>query len=256
MILVEFIFVILFGLIIGSFLNVVIFRLPLGEDLVFKRSHCPSCLATIPWYRNIPLISFLLQRGKCHSCRVNISWRYPIVESVNALLYGYFYIMLSSYRYTSEYYYELVFFFIVSSIFIIHFCIDLKHQILPDGLTLILAILFGAVGFYQIGWKQSLIGGLLGYAMTYAITWLFLVIRGVQGLGGGDIKLFGALGLIFGPLGILHNIIFSCLLGSIVGILLLLFRIIKRETPFPFGPMILVVSLGQITLHRFGPFKF
>lgn len=236
------IFVFIFGTMVGSFLNVLIHRLPLGENFVSERSHCPHCQNLIAWYFNIPLLGYLLLRGKCHKCKVGISLRYPIVEmsgGLSALL-----LFPASLDRPSLILFTI--YFAIASLFIVHFFIDLKHQLLLDSLNIVLACLFLGLSIWQNPWQHYVLGAVVGFALPYGMTLLFYFLRGQVGLGGGDIKLFAALGLLLGPQGILQNIFLSCMLGSLIGVALLVFRVIDRRTPIPFGPFILIVSALQI----------
>lgn len=232
----------LFGLLVGSFLNVVIYRLPRKQEIVIKRSHCPSCGKKILWYQNIPLLSYLFLRGKCEKCGARISWRYPLVELLTGL--GAFYFIDQYFIYGE--FFQFFFFFSLFCCFICHFFIDLEHQLLLDKINLLLlAIILPFVILFR-PWAYWLIGGVIGFGLTYAITWTFYLIKGKIGLGGGDIKLYGILGLFLGPIGILQNIFLSCFLGSLIGGGLIISRVITRDHPIAFGPFILVVASFQI----------
>lgn len=139
-----------------------------------------------------------------------------------------------------------LFYFSVFCVFLVHFFIDLRHQILPDSLNLYLAMLFLCYGIFYLSWKQWLLGGIVGLSMPLLVTWLFYLAKGKVGLGGGDIKLYGALGIFLGPMGVLQTIFLSCLLGSVVGLVLILSKRIDRNHPIAFGPFIIIVSFVQI----------
>ncbi len=231
-----------FGLLIGSFLNVVILRLPAKKDLVKARSACPQCGTQLRWYHNIPLFSFLFLRGKCGFCGVRISWRYPLIELLTGLIaFGLFpesWDNLSLAIYAFQ--------FILACIFICHFFIDLDHQLLLDSLNLyLLAIVLPYVLFFY-HWNYWVLGGAIGFGGTLLVTWLFYKIRGQIGLGGGDIKLYGILGLLLGPTGIVFNIFLSCFVGAVVGLILIALQKTTKNNPLPFGPSILVVASFQI----------
>lgn len=232
----------LFGLLVGSFLNVVIYRLPRLMSIGMSRSKCTSCGKQIHWYENIPVISYLFLRGKCSKCGSGISWRYPFVELVTAL--GAWFIAPEYITAESTLYFGL--YFSVFCILLSQFMIDLEHKLLMDSLNLLLVVLFLVFAWLENDWAFSLIGGALGFGLPLAITWVFYKLRGVVGLGGGDIKLYGALGLYLGAQGIIHNMVFSCGVGAVLGGLLLAARIIKREEPIPFGPFIISVAIFQI----------
>jgi len=239
-------FVFVFGLIVGSFANVLIYRLPLNQDFIFTRSYCPNCNTKINWFRNIPLLSFIFQKGRCHNCKTKISWQYPVVELSSGLLFLLAFYRLQSISFTLWPLVDIIFSVTLILVLISHFVIDLKHQILPDGLTIVLLVIFAPLGIFKLGLFQSLLGGAIGFGMTYAITWLFWKLRGVQGLGGGDIKLYGVNGLLLGPILIIHNIMFSCIFGTVLALALILSKKLKRENPFAFGPMIIITLFLQI----------
>ena len=232
----------IFGLLIGSFLNVVIYRLPLGRELVLARSACPKCDAPIPWWCNIPVLSWVALKGKCRSCAAPISVRYALVELTAGLI---FFLSFPS-DLTSVRIFQWIFLAAISSVLICHFFIDLQHKILPDVLNIYLLCLvfpYALIFFAPIHWLS---GGGFGFFGPFAVSWLFYKWKGKVGLGGGDIKLWGVLGIFLGPFGILENIFMSCLLGSVVGISLILAKRYDRDGGIPFGPFIIVVSFVQI----------
>lgn len=232
-----------FGAIIGSFLNVVILRLPESKSVVTPRSSCPVCHHMIPWYENIPIVSFLFLRGKCSQCKTKISWQYPLIELIVALAALYF----IGFGYTGLSSLTFIFFkFSVFCLFLAHFIIDIKHYLLLDILNIYLAGLFLFYGFFYHSFIFMGLGAAIGAGIPYLVTWLFYKLRGKIGLGGGDIKLWGALGIYLGPLGIIHNIWLSCTLGALVGVLLIACKVISRDEPLPFGPFIIVVATVQI----------
>jgi leader peptidase (prepilin peptidase)/N-methyltransferase len=236
------IYAFVYGSLLGSFLNVVIYRLPRKEDLVFKRSNCPSCHYLINWYELFPVFSFLFLRGKCSQCGIKISFRYPITELILGLMA--IYLLPDTFEGNNL----IKFFFFIStfSIFICHFQIDLDHKILPDSLNFILLLLFLIFSILHFHWTHWFLGGALGFLFPLAITWLFYLLRGQVGLGGGDIKLFGILGIYLGPEQILKNIFLSCFLGAIVGALLIWKKVLKKNEPLAFGPFIIIVAVIQI----------
>lgn len=237
-----YLFVFYFGAMIGSFLNVVIYRLPKELSVVKPRSSCVKCGHVLNWYELFPILSYLVLRGKCSACGTKISLRYPLIEfftgivalllfpqSLNPILLGQFF-----------------FLFAVFCIFLAHFVIDLEHQLLPDGLNIYLGLLF----LLDVIFKQPplfwISGALIGFVFTYGVTWIFYKIKGQVGLGGGDIKLFTVLGLYLGPMGIVQNIFVSCFLGTIIFFILMALKKIKRDSPIAFGPFILVTATLQI----------
>lgn len=230
------------GAIVGSFLNVLIHRLPRGEDVVFARSACPACGARIPFYFNIPLVSYLWLRGKCRACAGPIRLRYPLVEALTALLF--LLALPDSVDGASLYGYVLT--VAVGAALIVHLFIDLEHRLLLDKVNFYLLFLllpYGVVFHTPAHWLG---GALLGFGGPFLVSWAFYKLRGKIGLGGGDIKLWGVLGLFLGPAGVLENIFLSCLLGSLVGIFLIWRGRYDAEAGIPFGPYIIVVAFGQI----------
>lgn len=236
------IYAFLFGTLIGSFLNVVILRLPVKKELVRTRSACPVCGAQLRWYHNIPVVSFLFLRGKCGFCGARISWRYPLIE----LLTGLVAFLLFPEVPDSGHLALFAFQFTVACIFICHFFIDLDHQLLLDSLNLYLLAIVLPFVFFTYHWNYWVIGGAIGFGGTLLVTWLFYKIRGQVGLGGGDIKLYGILGLLLGPMGITFNIFLSCFVGAIVGIALIVLKKATKDRPLPFGPSIILVASFQI----------
>jgi prepilin signal peptidase PulO-like enzyme (type II secretory pathway) len=236
------IYAFIFGLLIGSFLNVVILRLPRGKGLILDRSACPSCGTRLKWYHNIPVMSFLLLRGKCAFCGARISWRYPLIEILTGLVS--FWLFPEIFR--AETLGEYAFLFTLACIFIVHFFIDLDHQLLLDSLNLYLLAIILGYSLFHFSWPYWVLGGSMGFGIPLFITWIFYKVRGQVGLGGGDIKLYGILGLYLGPTGIIFNIFLSCLLGAVVGLALIGLGKLSKEKPMAFGPAILIVATFQI----------
>ena len=232
----------IFGLLVGSFLNALIYRLPREINIAYPRSSCPKCNKLIYWYENIPLLSFIFLRGKCSGCRAPISWQYPAVE----LLSGIVAMSLAPKDFSAQSLFSFVFYFGVFSAFLVHFIVDLKHQILPASINIYLACLFFIVSLVNRHWSFWLIGGGIGLGFPMLVTWIFYKVRGQIGLGGGDVKLYGALGLYLGPVGIIQNIFLSCFLGAVIGLFFMALKFMKRENPIPFGPFIIVVAILQI----------
>jgi leader peptidase (prepilin peptidase)/N-methyltransferase len=236
------VFVFCFGLIWGSFLNVLIYRLPLGIMFRSSRSECPSCRKTILWYENIPVFSYIFLKGRCSSCKTQISLRYPIVEIITGFLALFAFRDLSNLDLLPYLFLN----FSILCIFLVLFCIDIDHKLLPDVLTGYLALCFLFLGIMSYSWTHWLIGGLIGFCFPLVVTWIFYKIKGQVGLGGGDIKLFGALGLYLGPIGIIHNIFLSCFVGSIYGVILIASGRMEKTQSLPFGPFIILVATFQI----------
>lgn len=241
------IYAFIFGTLIGSFLNVVILRLPAEKDLVKARSACPKCQTQLKWYHNIPLLSFIFLRGKCGFCGARISWRYPLIELLTGLIA--FWLFPENYDSMSLGIY--LFYFTLACIFICHFFIDLDHYLLLDSLNLYLLAVILPFCFFMYPWTHWVIGGAIGFGGPLLVTWLFYKIRGQVGLGGGDIKLYGILGLLFGPIGVIYTIFLSCFVGAIVGIILISLNKMTKDKPMPFGPAIILVASMQIFFPKF-----
>lgn len=229
----------MFGLVIGSFLNVLIHRIPAGKQFVKGRSACPGCGALIKWYQNLPVVSYLFLRGKCAACKARISFQYPLVELLNALAYMYFF-----YRFgwTPD---LAVFAFLVSSLIVIFF-IDLKHQIIPDVITLPGIILGLAVSLIPggLGILPSFIGMLVGGGSLYLVAMLGDWLFKKESMGGGDIKMAAMLGAFLGWQKVLFVFMASAAIGLVVSVALMVVSAKLRETRIvPFGPFIAVAAM-------------
>ena len=256
----------LFGLIIGSFLNVCIVRLPREESIVRPASRCPRCGAAIAWYDNIPVLSFLLLRGKCRRCGQPISWRYPAVELLNGLLYLWTFAELGL---TGE---ALLVMLLCSSFLVITF-IDLDHLIIPDVITLpgiavglALAPFFMAPldvplpfhlgrvlplsGQYPVALANSVIGLLFGGGPLFLIGWVWEKLRKVEAMGGGDVKLMAMVGAFIGWKGALLTIFLGAFSGAVVGVALIALKKHESDKVIPFGPYLV---MGALTSLFYGP---
>jgi leader peptidase (prepilin peptidase) / N-methyltransferase len=245
--------VIFFGLLVGSFLNVVIHRLPLGESVVKPRSHCPDCGHSFPWYLNVPVMSYLFLLGKCFQCRKPISIRYPLVELLTALLF-----LAAKIRFGFSGLLFLKDFPLISILIAVTF-IDLRHRIIPDSLSIGGLVLGLVASFFdpELGWDGALIGAVCGFGFFYGIAWFYVWRTGSMGLGGGDIKLLAMIGAYMGIKGVVTTIFLSSILGSIFGIILALRQ--KRQNPssdtaseqpegilkfsIPYGPFLVIGAL-------------
>lgn len=230
------------GLAIGSFLNVLIYRLPRKKPIIFDRSVCTKCGNRLKWYHNIPLVSFACLGGRCAYCTRKISWRYPTVEAVNALLYVYF---LWQFGLTEQFF---VFAFL-SSVLLAIFFIDLDHQIIPDSFTLPGIGIGLAVSFIPGGLSplDSLIGLLVGGGSLYLIAilgdWLFKK----ESMGGGDIKMAAMLGAFLGWQKVLFIFISAAAIGLVVSIVvMLLSKRMREERVIPFGPFLSAAAVLAI----------
>lgn len=239
--------VFIFGALIGSFLNVVILRLPLGKSVVKPRSSCGKCGHFIRWYENIPIISYLILRGRCSSCGEKIGLRYPIIEFLGGLIAVLLFPKDVSLLYLGHYdIAEYLFKFSVAMCFLAHFIIDVEHQLLPDKINIYLLLVILPYSALNSPVDFWLFGGLLGFLGPYLVTWLFYKIKGQVGLGGGDIKLFGILGVLLGPVGVMHTLFLSSFVGALVGLGMIVFKKMQRNTALAFGPYIILVATVQI----------
>ena len=237
--------VFLFGLIIGSFLNVCIFRLPRSKSIVFPGSMCTQCGAKIPFYDNIPVLSYLWLKGKCRFCKATISPRYPLVEFISALMATSLFLRFGISLETPVYY---VFF---ASLIVITF-IDIDHHIIPDIISLPGIPVFFAASFILsvISPLDSLIGILAGGGSLYAVAWVYTAITKKEGMGGGDIKLLAMIGAAIGWKGVIFTIFVSSTLGSAIGIIIMTVTQKNMKLIIPFGPFL---SMGAMVYIFFGP---
>lgn len=235
----------MFGTMIGSFLNVVILRLPQpGTSIVFPASHCPNCKTPLHWYENIPILSFTFLRGKCAHCRAPISIQYPTVELLTGLVAA---AVVASYGLSPA----AAGYFIFSAALITIIWIDIHHQIIPD----VISIPGIAVGFCfsfispLLSWQDSLIGLLVGGGVFYAISYSYYMIRKQEGLGGGDIKLLAMLGAFLGWQSLFFIIFASSLTGSVVGLIAMRSQKKGGSTRIPFGPFLAISGLAYLFFH-------
>ena len=248
-------FVIAVGLILGSFLNVVIHRLPLEQSIVKPGSHCPSCKAPVHWYQNIPLLSYLALRGKCGSCKAPIPLRYPLVEFLTALLFWASFrdLGLDAFGMISQ---ARIWIFILICVSVTF--IDLDHRIIPDELSLGGWALGALTAYWDFrnGMGHLLIASLVGFGFFFLFGLLYEKLTGRVGLGGGDIKFMGTIGVFLGLGGIWTSILLSSIIGSVVG--LGMAAIEKRRageksksseilrTAIPYGPFLVGGALIEL----------
>ena len=225
------------GLCVGSFLNVVIYRVPEGMSLSKPNSHCPKCGYELRWYDNIPLFSYLFLGGKCRSCRDRISFRYPAVELANMLLW-----LLSVYLFIGESYVYTAIAALLSSIFLCIFFIDLDHMLIFDRFVIMVAALGVVAIFFDTStvWYDHLIGlgaaSLVFLGLFYGSLWILKR----EGLGGGDVKLAMAAGLLLGWQKFLLGMVVASLVGSLVLLALRIFRKDEKQKEYPFAPFLVL----------------
>ena len=235
---------IIFGALVGSFLNVCIFRLPKEESIVWPGSHCPHCKNAIKFYDNIPVVSYFLLRGRCRYCKGSISLQYPLVEGITALSSLFLIIKFGP---SLSY---LVYFAFVSALIVIT-VIDLYHQIIPDVISLpgIGVGLLVSLIIPQITFSNSLIGVLLGGGSLFLVATLYQWLFKREGMGGGDVKLLAMIGAFLGWKAVILTILLSSLIGSVTGITIMVLKGKNFKYAIPFGPFL---SLGAVISLFYG----
>ena len=245
----DLIFVVILGGLWGSFANVCIYRLPKGKGVVSGRSHCPKCKKEIVWQDNIPIISYLILKGKCRKCKRKISSQYPMVEMINILLFLIIYFLFGISLTT-------ILLMILSLSFLIIFFIDLKHFIIPNSLTFSMMIL----GFIKSfdpnldsifpNYINSLIGGLFGYGVIFSIIFFYKQIRKKEGMGLGDAKLLAVIGFWFGWIAIPFVLFLSSIFALVSVIPDLIKKNKKMTSQIPFGPYIILATIFYLVFRN------
>ena len=233
-----------FGALAGSFLNVCIYRLPLGKSVVWPASACPHCGRLLSWYENVPVVSWLLLRGRCRTCRAPIGIRYPVIEALTAAMFGlawWYYgpsVLLAS---------RLVF----GCALIVLFAIDLEHHLLPNAITLpgiAIGLIFSFIA--PPGWQSSLIGIMLGGGSLFGVAEVYYRIRHEEGLGMGDVKMLAMVGAFLGWKLTLLTLMLASLSGTVIGLLLIVSGRGGMKYALPFGTFI---ALGAAAAATVGP---
>jgi len=240
--LIEGALVALLGMMLGSFMNVCIYRLPRGLSPVRTRSSCPSCGHILSWYENVPVVSYLVLGGRCRACRAWISPMYPIVEFITGAVFLAGYVW---YGPTPLLIVRLVFAWAMIALFVI----DLQHKLLPNVITLPgIAVGVLANALAGPGWVASLIGAAVGAGILFAIAEVYYRVRHEEGLGMGDVKMLGMIGAFLGWKLVLVTLVLSSFLGSIVGIGVLIAKKESLKYALPFGTFLaagaLVAAVG------------
>lgn len=220
------------GVIIGSFLNVVIYRLPKKESLVRPSSHCPQCGKPIHWYDNIPIVSYLLLRGRCRRCQQPISLRYPLIEFLNGSLY-----VAAGLKFGAEW--ELLPALLFISVLIVIFFIDLDYYIIPNVIVLPAAAI-GLAAMLAIDpdrWLELLLAGVISAAFFFIIVMVF-----PRGMGMGDVKLVLMMGFYLGKT-VLVALFIGFLTGALTGVALMAAGVKGRKSQIPFGPFLAIGAL-------------
>jgi leader peptidase (prepilin peptidase)/N-methyltransferase len=227
----------LFGLCVGSFLNVCIHRLPLKQSVVRPGSRCPSCGYELRWYDNVPVLSYVMLRARCRSCSRPISLQYPLIEVVTAIVFlAHWYAFGPTPLVAAR--------LVLGCALIVLFMIDLDHQILPDGNTppgIVIGLVLSV--FLPPGPIASLIGVLLGGGVLWAIAEAWFRLRKVEAMGFGDVKMLAMVGAWLGWKMVLLTFVLSSMMGGLVGAVLLASRRADMATRVPFGTMLAVAAM-------------
>jgi leader peptidase (prepilin peptidase)/N-methyltransferase len=229
---------IVFGAMIGSFLNVCIHRLPKGESIVSPGSHCPQCNAPIRFYDNIPLLSYVLLGGRCRRCKTPISIQYPAVETITALSSFYLFVTFGVSL-------SFVYYFLFVAALIVITVIDLYYQIIPDVISYpgIVVGLLGAAVIPRITFFESFIGIILGGGSLFLVAMVYQWLFKREGMGGGDVKLLAMIGAFLGWKAVILTILLSSFIGSIIGVVVMLIKGKDFKYAIPFGPFL---SVGAV----------
>lgn len=232
------IFAFMFGAIFGSFFNVCIYRMPLEKSIIFPGSHCPQCNKPIRWFDNIPLLSWLVLKGKCRDCSAKISFRYVLVELITAILFLWAWL---SYGVSVQ---AFVAVFLFSCLFI-STMVDFEHQIIPDeislgglGVALILSAIFPQIHSQNIWWHSlllSVLGGLVGGGMIYVTGMIGDFVFKKESMGGGDVKLMAMIGALIGWKSVVFVFFLAPFLALPMGLFL---KFVKKEETLPYGPFL------------------
>lgn len=232
--------ILIFGLLIGSFLNVVILRLKTRESILFTRSHCPHCGKVLKWHQLIPLVSFLIQKGKCTYCKKKISWQYPLVELLTASLF----LLIFNFKlpFLITFYY-----FLIASFLIVISVYDLKYYLIPDEIiypAIIIVLLFNlTLHHYTILLSKTFWILMLLSLSGAGFFFLIVLISKGKWMGLGDVKLAVFMGLLLGWPSILLALFLSFIIGGFVGLILILFGRKTLKSEIPFGPFLCLGTL-------------
>ncbi len=245
-------FVLAFGLIMGSFLNVCIHRLPVGQSVVRPRSRCPRCQVQIPWYDNIPVLSWLLLGRVCRACAARISVRYPFVEALAGMT-----VLLLWWRFGATGAFLIATAFALA--LVVLFFTDWDHQLLPDAVTLTgfgVGIAVAWVNPFlgtEDGWARiwaSLGGAALGSGVLWGVGAIYGRLRGVEAMGLGDVKMMAMVGAFAGPAGVLFTIFAASAAGALIGLLLIPLRGGSLQDKLPFGCFLAPAALAALLFSR------
>jgi leader peptidase (prepilin peptidase)/N-methyltransferase len=233
------------GGIMGSFLNVCIYRIPREASIVRPGSRCPACAAAIKAYDNIPLVSYLILRGRCRRCGEAISFRYPLVELITAVLFAVFFRVYG-------FSWELPVSLVLACLLIVISFIDLDFMMIPDVLSLGGLALGVVLSFFRpsFGIVDSLAGVLVGGGVLFAIAKSYELLRKREGMGGGDVKLLGMIGAFCGIEGVVFTLVSASFIGTVVGLPLTLIKGEGTKYALPFGPFLSLGALLYVVAGR------
>ncbi|MGM0682206.1 MAG: prepilin peptidase [Thermodesulfobacteriota bacterium] len=241
----NFFIIFVLGAAVGSFLNVVILRLPEpGESIVYPPSHCPKCKKLLRWYDNIPILSYFFLKGKCRNCLRPISWQYPAVELLAAVLALMLWVFYPWHIFIIRY--------IFVCLLLVVIWIDIRHQIIPDLIT-IPGILFGlCLAFLDpvLYWLDSALGIIIGGGIFYLVALSYYLLTKRQGMGGGDIKFVAMIGAFLGWQSLPFVIFASSLMGSLVGLVAMVRQKKGGRTVVPYGPFLASAALLYIFFEK------
>jgi len=235
----------IFGMCVGSFLNVCIYRLPHDKSVVNpRRSLCPNCGKSIYWFDNIPVLSYVLLRGRCRHCNEPISPRYPLIEIMSG---SFALCCVLKFGFSID---ALVFYTFISALIVITY-IDIDHQIIPDVITLpgIPIFFLASLVIPDVTLGDAALGLLIGGGSLLLVAWVYRLVAKKEGMGGGDIKLLAMIGVLLGWKGVLFTILSSSAIGTVSGLSVMLSKREGMKLAIPFGPFL---SLGAIIYIFFG----
>lgn len=223
----------IYGLILGSFFNVVGLCVPIKKSFITRRSACPSCGKTLSAFELIPVLSYLMQGGKCRGCKVRISPLYPIIELLTGILFVLAALVIG-------WHLELMIAWTLISMLIVITVSDIRYMLIPDKILLVFSGIFLMERMFNplAPWWDSILGAVVGFSLLLVIA---IVSKG--GMGGGDIKLFAVIGFVVGTKTVLLSFFLATLFGAIIGLIGILCKIVKKEKPIPFGPFIAIGTL-------------
>lgn len=227
----------LLGLAVGSFLNVCIYRLPLEKSLLWPASHCPSCTRQLYWFENVPVLAWMVLGGRCRTCRTRISSLYPLVEAFTGAMfvwatweYGLSWLLCSR--------------LLLGCSLVVLFFIDLQHRILPNVITIPGAIIGFLLSFVTPpGWISSLVGLVIGGLIPLVVAEAYYRLRKIEGLGMGDVKMLALIGAFLGWHLVLLTLVIGSLLGSIVGVAIIIIRRGDMKSALPFGTFLAIAAM-------------